>query len=48
LGDTVHTTCTWDNSEDNPNQFNEPPENVQWGEGTNEEMCFFLFYFTAQ
>jgi hypothetical protein len=46
LGDTVHTTCTWDNSEDNPNQFNDPPEDIGFGEGTNEEMCFFLYYFT--
>ena len=45
-GDTVHTSCTWDNSESNPNQYNNPPEDISWGEGTNEEMCFFLFYFT--
>lgn len=46
LGDTLQTTCTWDNSESNPYQFNEPPKDVGFGEGTNEEMCFFLFYFT--
>jgi hypothetical protein len=46
LGDTLQTTCTWDNSESNPSQFNDPPKDVGFGEGTNEEMCFFLFYFT--
>lgn len=46
-GETVHTSCTWDNSENNPNQYNHPPQDIEWGEGTNEEMCFFLFYFTA-
>lgn len=46
LGDTVHTTCTWDNSEDSPHQFNDPPQDIGWGEGTDEEMCFFLYYFT--
>ena len=39
-------TCTWDNSAANPDQYNDPPEDVRWGSGTNQEMCYFLFYFS--
>ncbi len=43
-GDRVDLTCEWDNSADNPNQFNDPPEDVQFGEGTENEMCFAFTY----
>jgi len=33
-------SCTWDNSSDNPNQLNDPPVDVRYGERTDEEMCF--------
>jgi hypothetical protein len=45
-GDQVSTTCFWDNRElsVNPKQFNDPPEDVKWGEGTHDEMCFSFTY----
>ena len=33
-------SCTWDNSAGNPNQFYDPPQDVRYGERTDEEMCF--------
>ena len=33
-------SCTWDNSATNPNQFANPPQDVGYGERTDEEMCF--------
>lgn len=45
-GETLHTSCTFDNTSANPAQYNSPPELVTYGEGTNQEMCFFLFYFS--
>jgi len=39
-GDTAQFTCTWDNSSANPNQVNDPPVNITYGERTQEEMCF--------
>ena len=44
VGSTLYGQCTWDNTADNPWQYNDPPEQVTYGEGTNQEMCFFLFY----
>lgn len=44
VGSTLNGSCTWDNSMGNPAQYNDPPEQVTSGEGTNQEMCFFLFY----
>lgn len=41
---TVSVSCTWDNSAENPNQQNDPPQDVFWGENTQEEMCFALMY----
>jgi hypothetical protein len=43
-GDRVSITCEYDNSANNPNQPNDPPEDVQWGEGTEDEMCFGFVY----
>jgi hypothetical protein len=39
-GDTLKITCTYDNSADNPWQTNSPPEDVEFGEETGNEMCF--------
>lgn len=56
-GDRLKLTCTFDNSDKNPrNPFN-PPQEVRWGEGTRDEMClafigtvfkFDVFPFTGQ
>jgi len=45
-GDTVSGSCNWDNSADNPNQLFDPPEPINWGEGTDDEMCVFLMYMS--
>ena len=48
-GDTIHTTCTFDNSSGNPNNPYDPPRDIHWGEETDNEMCFnFLMYYPAQ
>ncbi|NCG18083.1 MAG: hypothetical protein GWP91_03605 [Rhodobacterales bacterium] len=41
---TVHVSCTYDNSADSPGQFNDPPQDVSYGERTDQEMCFALMY----
>ncbi len=47
-GDKLKITCYWDNSADNPAQFNDPPEAVRLGEGSGDEMCFgFTYGFLA-
>ncbi len=43
-GASLSMACTWDNSASNPNQMNTPPLDVFWGEGTDEEMCYLLYY----
>lgn len=43
-GATLVGSCTYDNSADNPNQLHDPPIDVTWGEGTDDEMCVFLSY----
>lgn len=45
-GTTLKGYCTWDNSADNPDQYNDPPQDIAYGEGTNQEMCYFLFYLS--
>ncbi|MEQ1570747.1 MAG: hypothetical protein ABMA64_34275 [Myxococcota bacterium] len=45
--DSVSVACTWDNSAENPLQMNDPPENVTWGENTQQEMCYAFFYVTV-
>jgi len=42
--DTFSVSCTWDNSADNPLQFNDPPKSVSWGENTQDEMCYGFLY----
>lgn len=46
-GDALFLSCHYDNSASNPAQFNDPPEDVGWGEGTEEEMCFGFTYGAA-
>jgi hypothetical protein len=41
-GSTVRITCSYDNSEDNPNNPNNPLVPVSWGERTADEMCIAL------
>ena len=38
-GTTIHTECRYDNSADNPNQFNDPPADIEWGREADHEMC---------
>lgn len=45
-GESLVSTCTFDNTADNPAQYNDPPQQVTYGEGTNQEMCFFLYYYS--
>ncbi|MEE2829632.1 MAG: hypothetical protein VX498_10630 [Myxococcota bacterium] len=43
-GDTLHQSCTWNNSSSNPDLIHDPPSPVSYGERTDEEMCFtFIF-----
>ncbi|MEZ4241832.1 MAG: hypothetical protein R3F59_37925 [Myxococcota bacterium] len=42
--DRIEVTCTWDNSASNPRQLNDPPQDVTWGEYTQQEMCYALMY----
>jgi hypothetical protein len=47
-GTVVHLEATFDNSAENPNNPNDPPRDVTWGEQTTDEMCIaFLQYATA-
>jgi hypothetical protein len=39
-GDTLGFECTWDNSAENPDQFYDTPQDIRYGERTDEEMCF--------
>ena len=39
-GDTLRFRCTWDNSQGT--------SDVTYGEGTDEEMCFMLFYYAFE
>jgi len=43
-GSSVGFECTWNNSSSNPENPSDPPQDVVWGEGTTEEMCYLLFY----
>lgn len=39
-GDQVHLECTWDNSTNNPHRILPEPQEVRFGERTDEEMCY--------
>lgn len=43
-GDQVKVTCTWDNSASSPYQYNDPPQDVRFGEETTNEMCYAFTY----
>jgi hypothetical protein len=45
-GTEVQVECTYDNSAGNPDQLNNPPVDVSYGENTDQEMCFALLYAT--
>lgn len=50
-GDSVEMSCTWDNSAANQPVVDgevQEPKDVEWGEGTSDEMCLGGFYVTAQ
>ena len=36
----IRISCTWNNSESNPDLIHNPPVDVGYGERTDEEMCF--------
>ena len=38
-GTIVKLDATFDNSADNPNNPNSPPQDISWGEKTTDEMC---------
>jgi hypothetical protein len=38
-GSVVHVDAEYDNSDDNPHNPSSPPQRVQWGEQTTDEMC---------
>lgn len=37
---TFSLSCTWDNGADNPNLILDPPQDIGYGERTDEEMCY--------
>jgi hypothetical protein len=39
-GDRLQWECEYDNSEDSPYQYRDPPEDSSFGEQTGDEMCF--------
>ena len=39
-GSTIHATAIYDNTSDNPDNPNDPPQYVWWGDGTTDEMFF--------
>jgi hypothetical protein len=43
-GDDVRLVCHYDNSEGNANNPNSPPVDVDFGEGSDDEMCFGFAY----
>ncbi|WP_438025719.1 hypothetical protein [Sorangium sp. So ce233] len=47
-GDRFVAECTWDNAAESEGQFQLPPEDVSWGEGTNQEMCFMIAYLSKE
>lgn len=38
-GSMIRTSCTYDNSAANPNQFNDPPADIPFGAFADHEMC---------
>ena len=44
-GTIVEATCTYDNTSENPENPNDPPDWTYWGDGTNDEMFFVPFRY---
>ena len=44
-GTVVEATCTYDNTSDNPENPNDPPQWAFWGDGTTDEMFFVPFRY---
>jgi len=44
-GTVVHAKCLYDNTSDNPNNPNSPPQWVHWGDATTDEMFFVPFRY---
>ena len=36
----VNMACTWNNSTSNPDLIINPPQDIGWGERTDQEMCY--------
>ena len=50
-GDSITMSCSWDNTASNQQVIDGTmmdPIDVQWGEGTTDEMCLGGFYVTSQ
>jgi hypothetical protein len=48
-GDSLSLECHWDNSASNQpivNGVRQAPIDLNWGEGTNDEMCLGGFFIT--
>ena len=39
-GDSIFWECTWNNSTSNPYLYYDPPQDIGYGERTDEEMCY--------
>ena len=44
-GDRIHAIAGYDNTVNNPSNPSNPPINVQWGEGTEDEMYYLPIYY---
>ena len=44
-GSSIEMLAHFDNSADNPNNPNDPPIPVRWGEKTTDEMAIGFFYY---
>jgi mono/diheme cytochrome c family protein len=50
-GDQLRVTCHWNNSAENQpivDGMQVPPKNLNWGEGTGDEMCLGTLYLAAR
>jgi hypothetical protein len=47
FGSRVDLTARYDNSTDNPQNPNNPPREVRWGEATTDEMCIAFLGVTV-
>ena len=46
-GSTIYMHAVYDNTSDNPDNPNDPPQYVFWGDGTQDEMFFVAFRFLS-